>query len=218
MTDINEFLSKNRHNFTQKGLNEIRLPEEPVKLFDEWLKLAVSKSNPEPHAFALLTGGGNEAPAGRMVYLRALEEDGSLVFFSNYNSAKAKQMEQFPNAGALFFWPMNERQVRVSGKVKKTDTEVSDAYFAARPRESQIGAWASEQSRVISSREELEDRVEAIRRKFSDQEEVPRPDFWGGYLIEPEVFEFWEGRQSRLHDRIRYTKTETGWKTERLSP
>lgn len=218
MTDINSFLSSDRHHFTQRGLNEIDLPESPAGLFARWLKLAVDKQNPEPHAFALLTSSEN-IPSGRIVYLRALEDDGTLVFFSNYKSDKGQQLEANPEAGALFFWPMNERQVRISGRVEKTSAEVSDAYFAARPRESQIGAWASRQSGILQSRQELEDKVAACRKQFESYTEIPRPDFWGGYQIIPYAFEFWEGRENRLHDRIKYAKSKAGtWSIERLSP
>jgi len=178
MDDINEFLSTDRRNFTQRGLNEIHLPQYPTELFSRWLKVAVDKQNPEPHAFALLTTTSEGFPAARMVYLRALEDDGSLVFFSNYKSDKAQQIELSGKAGALFFWPLNERQVRVSGFVEKTDPEVSDAYFAARPRESQIGAWASVQSGVLASREELDSKVEKIRNRFNGVAEIPRSDFY----------------------------------------
>ena len=218
MDDINEFLSTDRRNFTQRGLNEIHLPQYPTELFSGWLKVAVDKQNPEPHAFALLTTTPEGFPAARMVYLRALEDDGSLVFFSNYKSAKGRQIEATGKAGALFFWPMNERQVRVSGFVERTNAEVSDAYFAARPRESQIGAWASMQSGILSSREELDSKVEEIRNRFADVAEIPRPDFWGGFLIRPTEYEFWEGRENRLHDRIRYVRKGKDWTTERLSP
>ncbi len=218
MDDINEFLSSDRRNFTQQGLDEIQLPDHPSQLFSRWLKAAVEKQNPEPHAFALLTTTPEDFPAARMVYMRALENDGSLVFFSNYKSAKAQQFEYSNKVGALFFWPMNERQVRISGIVEKTNAEVSDAYFAARPRESQIGAWASVQSAKLVSREELNEKVEKIRRRFADLKEIPRPDFWGGFIIRPTEFEFWEGRENRLHDRIRYIVNDSIWTSERLSP
>lgn len=218
MADINEFLSSDRRNFQQKGLNEQVLPENPADLFKEWLKQAIGKDNPESYAFVLLTNDDKGFPQGRMVYLRALEDDGSLVFFTNYNGAKAHQIEQNPQVGALFFWPLNERQVRISGKVGKVPAEVSDAYFASRPRSSQIGAWASAQSAVLSSRNELEKKVAEYTERFADTTEIPRPVFWGGYAISPVAYEFWEGRESRLHDRIQYLNEEGRWTIQRLSP
>lgn len=218
MADINEFLSSDRTNFRQKGLNESVLPKYPVELFKEWLVQAIGKENPESYAFALLTNDKNGFPQGRMVYLRALEDDGSLVFFTNYSGAKARQIEENNKVGALFFWPLNERQVRVSGKVTKVSEEVSDAYFASRPRTSQIGAWASAQSSELKSRQELEIKVAEMTERFSSYDEIPRPDFWGGYAITPVAYEFWEGRDSRLHDRIQYVKQVDEWTIQRLSP
>lgn len=218
MTNINEYLSSDRRNFKQKGLNEAELPEQPAELFDQWLRDAIAKENPDSYAFALLTSGEGEFPDGRMVYLRALEEDGSLVFFTNYTSAKARQIDRDGKVGALFFWPLNERQVRISGAVQKADPEVSDAYFASRPRSSQIGAWASNQSSRLKSRDELEKLVEKTKLKFADNEEIPRPNFWGGYIISPVQYEFWEGRESRLHDRIVYSRQNGQWKKRRLAP
>ncbi len=218
MSDLNRFLSSDRRNFTQQGLNENELPAEPAELFLQWLKLAVEKQNPEPYAFVLMTSADG-VPSGRIVYLRGLEDDGSLVFFTNYLSEKGEHLSANAHAGALFFWPFNERQVRITGKAQKCSAEVSDAYFASRPRESQIGAWASKQSALLGSRQELEEQVAALRNKFESSDEIPRPDFWGGYQLTPSKYEFWEGRESRLHDRIRYRKKESGvWTVERLSP
>lgn len=218
MADINEFLSSDRRNFQQKGLNEQVLPENPAKLFKEWLIEAIGKDNPESYAFALLTNDNSGFPQARMVYMRALEDDGSLVFFTNYNGAKARQIEQNSQVGALFFWPLSERQVRISGEVSKVSKELSDAYFASRPRSSQIGAWASAQSSELSSRDELEKKVVEYTERFADTAEIPRPDFWGGYAISPVAYEFWEGRESRLHDRIQYLNEEGRWTIQRLSP
>lgn len=218
MTDINEYLTSDRKNFSQNGLSEDMLPDDPAKLFEEWLKQAIARNNPEPYAFAVLSRDEDGFPAGRMVYLRALEDDGTMVFFTNYTSDKAKQVEREGKLGALFFWPMSERQVRISGLVERAPEEMSDAYFASRPRRSQLGAWASIQSAKLESREVLEEQVKAMEKRFADYTEVPRPDFWGGMLIQPQKYEFWQGRESRLHDRIRYKKVNGVWLTERLNP
>jgi pyridoxamine 5'-phosphate oxidase len=217
MDDINDFLASDRRSFEYGRLHDGHIPTDPIALFEQWLKEALDRQNPEAYAFVLMTKTENDFPSGRMVYLRALEPDGGLVFFSNYTSNKAKQIDQSNKVGALFFWPMNERQIRITGTVSRAPEEVSDAYFAGRPRESQIGAWASEQSSAIESRKTLEDRVEHFTRKFEGQP-IPRPGHWGGYLILPEQYEFWQGRQSRLHDRILYKRTNDVWEVTRLSP
>lgn len=217
MTDINDFISSDRRHFEQDELDESSIPENPEVLFKSWFKSALSRQNPEPYAFTLLSHGLSGFPEGRTVYLRAFEPDGGLVFFSNYDSDKGQQMAADPKVGALFFWPMSERQVRIRGVVSRASDEVSDAYFASRPRESQIGAWASLQSSRLTSRQDLEDRVEEVRIRFEGKE-VPRPEYWGGFLITPLRYEFWQGRPNRLHDRICFEKSGSSWKMFRLSP
>lgn len=219
MEDLNKFINSDRRDFMQSGLNEADLPPAPAILFDHWLRQAIERNNPEPYAFVLMSASASDYPSGRVVYLRALEEDGQLVFFTNYNSEKGRQIAETGKVSALFFWPMNERQVRIKGEVQKAPADLSDAYFAGRPRESQIGAWASHQSEVIASRAEMDKRFEAIEERFSGEDEIPRPDFWGGYIISPVEYEFWEGRKSRLHDRIVYEKSKAkNWNIKRLSP
>lgn len=219
MEDLNKFISSDHRDFSQHGLNEAFLPSDPAKLFDNWLKQAIERNNPEPYAFALMTVDPTGYPTGRIVYLRALEEDGQMVFFTNYNSEKGQQIANTGRVSALFFWPMSERQVRIKGKVVKAPAELSDAYFASRPRDSQIGAWASRQSSVIASREVMDQQFAAMKERFSEKAEIPRPDFWGGYIINPVEYEFWEGRKSRLHDRVVYEKNEVeNWRLKRLSP
>lgn len=217
MADINDFLSSDRRHFKQGELDEDNIPDNPAVLFESWFKAALSRQNPEPYAFTLMSHGLSGFPEGRTVYLRALEADGGLVFFSNYNSDKGRQMTINQKVGALFFWPMSEQQVRIRGLVSRASAELSDAYFASRPRESQIGAWASLQSSPLSSRNNLEKSVEDVRKRFEGKE-VPRPDYWGGYLITPQRYEFWQGRPNRLHDRICYEKSGDSWNVVRLSP
>lgn len=219
MEDLNKFIGSDRRDFGQIGLNETDLPIEAAELFDHWLKQAIERNNPEPYAFTLVTATPTGYPSGRVVYLRALEDDGRLVFFTNYDSEKAHHIAETGKASALFFWPMSERQVRIKGQVSKAPAELSDAYFAGRPRDSQIGAWASHQSSIIASRKEMDQRFDEMRRRFANEAEIPRPAFWGGYIISPVEYEFWEGRKSRLHDRVVYEKGETeNWRIKRLSP
>lgn len=217
MDDINDFLYSDRNAFNKGQLSEEDIPERPEVLFAHWLKAAISKQNPEPYAMTFMTKGPDGYPEGRTVYLRAVEDDGTLVFFSNYQSNKAKQIELDNRVGLMFFWPLNERQVRIAGEVEKAPGELSDAYFESRPRESQIGAWASQQSNALKNRIDLEKQVVHYKEKFADQP-VPRPPHWGGYMVKPQRYEFWQGRQSRLHDRIVFEKAGSVWKITRLAP
>jgi pyridoxamine 5'-phosphate oxidase len=155
-------------------------------------------------------------PSQRVVYLREVK-DHQLVFYTNYQSRKGSEIDQNSLASILFFWAQAERQIRLEGKLEKAPAAISDQYFQGRPRNSQLGAWASEQSKVIESRQTLEERLNFFEEKFKDQE-IPRPPFWGGYLFKPVYFEFWQGRPSRLHDRISYKSEENNWKKYRLAP
>lgn len=217
MNDVNDFLNSDRSAFNKGQLSEEDIPEKPEVLFAQWLRAAIARQNPEPYAMTLLTNGADGYPEGRVVYLRAVEDDGTLVFFSNYQSNKATQIELDNGVGLLFFWPMNERQIRIAGKVEKAPEELSDAYFESRPRESQIGAWASQQSNALKNRNDLEKQVVHYKEKFADQP-VPRPPHWGGYMVKPQRYEFWQGRQSRLHDRFVFEKAGSVWKITRLAP
>ncbi len=217
MNALNEHLFSDRKDFEKGRLDDGQIPENPALLFAYWLKEAIERHNPEPYAFTLLTNSADGFPDGRIVYLRTLEDDGALVFFTNYNSQKARNIHKSNNVGAVFFWPNSERQVRVSGYASKVPKEFSDAYFASRPRESQIGAWTSEQSSELSSRSELEERFAEMSARFA-LGEIPRPPHWGGYAITPVKYEFWQGRPNRLHDRIVYRKENDAWLSTRLSP
>jgi pyridoxamine 5'-phosphate oxidase len=211
-----DYIYNLRADFEKRTLDEATAARNPFAQFGQWLDEAIAEKIDDPNAMTLATASSDGRPAARVVLLRGFDAKG-FVFFTNYESRKGAEIEENPQASLLFFWAQMERQVRVDGRVGKTSRRVSTAYFATRPRESQIGAWASAQSRVIASRQELEEKIAALERKFAGKT-VPCPDFWGGYILKPQTFEFWQGRKSRLHDRLLYTKTKSGWKMERLSP
>jgi len=205
-----------RKNYQLMGLDENKIKNNPVDQFTIWFDEAISADVIEPNAMILSTVSQAGSPSSRTVLLKGLEEDG-FIFFTNYESEKGKEIAQNNNVSLLFLWLDLERQVRISGKAIKLSTEESEVYFKSRPRNSQIGAWASKQSEVVPDRQYLEDRFKTMRVKFEDQE-IPLPDFWGGYKVIPSRIEFWQGRPNRLHDRILYSKNENEWKIERLSP
>ena len=201
---------------TTEALDEQSVERDPIKQFELWFNAARSAGIPLPEAMSLATVSHGK-PASRMVLLKRVDSDG-FVFFTNYRSAKAKDLETDPFAALTFFWPQLEKQVRVEGSVTKTSEEESREYFATRPRESQIGAWASPQSEVISSREQLEKREAEVEESYQDQP-VPCPPHWGGFRVTPERIEFWQGRIGRLHDRIVYElQTDGSWTIKRLAP
>lgn len=205
-----------RSEYGREELTEDGLPDDPFQLFEVWLNEAGEREHMEGIAFTLATVGTNGKPSARTVLLRGVEE-GGFSFFTNYHSRKGKELEGNKSVVAHFFWPECQRQVRISGDIKKVSEANSDDYFASRPRESQIGAWASAQSETIPNREWLEQQVEKFSKQFKEQD-VPRPEHWGGYVVVPESIEFWQGRLSRLHDRIIYEREGESWKTSRLSP
>jgi pyridoxamine 5'-phosphate oxidase len=198
-------------------LTEDRLGFDPLVVFREWFDYAVAQEVPEPTAMALGTVDEQGQPSVRMVLLKGYDEHG-LVFYTNYESRKGRELERHPRAALTFFWPTLHRQIRVEGPVSRVSSEESDLYFASRDRGSRIGAWASAQSVVIRGRSELELRVQQAEARFAGQDEVPRPWYWGGYRLAPERWEFWQGRRSRLHDRILYRRDRETWRRERLSP
>jgi pyridoxamine 5'-phosphate oxidase len=215
MEDLKSYIRKLREDYTKHSLDEADVDKSPILQFEKWFRQAVDAKLPEPHIMTLATVGIDGKPSARILLMRNFEEQG-FVFYTNYNSKKGQQSKQNAHAAMCFFWPELERQVRIEGVLVKQSAEESDLYFASRPRGSKIGAWVSPQSHVISSRKELDEKYTEIDKQFG--EEVPRPPHWGGYILEPESIEFWQGRPSRLHDRILYTRLEGNWKIQRLAP
>jgi pyridoxamine 5'-phosphate oxidase len=207
-----------RREYERAGLAERDVDPSPMKQVERWLEDAVLAKHPEPTAMLLATVDTQGDLAARVVLVRGVTEEG-LVFYTNYDSDKGKELEACPRAAGCFYWVLLERQLRVVGSVTKVTREESEAYFRGRPRESQIGAWASRQSAVLAGREELERQVAEARARFEGTD-VPCPPGWGGYRLSPHRVELWQGRPSRLHDRLRYTRLESGpsWRLDRLSP
>jgi pyridoxamine 5'-phosphate oxidase len=211
------FLESLRSNYALSGLHETDLLGNPFQQFQLWLEQAIAAELPEPNAMTLATLSEEGKPIARMVLLKGLDEKG-FVFYTNYDSAKGKQLTETDSAALVFWWAGLERQVRVEGMVEKVSSEESDAYFQSRPKASQLGAWASPQSQVIENRDVLEKRLAQLEEKYAT-EKVPRPPHWGGFRVIPIAIEFWQGRPSRLHDRIRYEFDEKGdWFYQRLAP
>ena len=205
-----------RQGYKNKGLDKEDLNADPISQFENWF-LEAKKAEPIPTAMSLSTVNKNDEPTLRTVLLKLFDKKG-FVFFTNYKSRKADHIADNPNVAVLFNWIALERQVSINGVAEKIKTKESIKYFMSRPRGSQLGAWVSDQSSVLSSREILEMKLEEMKNKFSDIE-IPLPDFWGGYRIIPNIFEFWQGRPNRLHDRFIYTNQSNGsWKIDRISP
>jgi pyridoxamine 5'-phosphate oxidase len=213
---VEDFLKKIRddhHDFDKNKLEDY-YPSNPIDFFHDWYKEAFEVKENEPNAMVLSTVNKDNKPSSRILYLKELNHNG-FVFFSNYASQKGKDLSENPFASLLFFWPTLQRQVRIEGQITKTPSIVSEEYFATRPKESQLGAWASNQSQFLEDRAELERRFEEMIKKFPKN--VPCPPHWGGYQLAPNKVEFWQGRPSRLHDRIVYEKG-IDWKIYRLNP
>ncbi|RKP49025.1 pyridoxamine 5'-phosphate oxidase [Trinickia fusca] len=209
-------LAELRKDYARGSLDETSVEADPIRQFDIWFKQALDAQLPEPNTMTLATVDARGCPSARIVLIKGVDERG-FVFFTNYESRKGQDLAANPHASLLFYWIELERQVRIEGTVVKTSPEESDAYFASRPVGSRIGAWASEQSRVIANRAVLDAREKEFAERFG--EHPPRPPHWGGYRLVPEAIEFWQGRPSRLHDRIVYTREADGrWRIGRLSP
>ena len=206
-----------RKNYSQKKLSEEKVDPNPMKQFAKWWKQAVAAEIDEVNAMTLATSSLDGVPAARIVLLKGVEDKG-FVFFTNYESFKGQQLAENPKACLVFFWKELERQVRITGLVEKVPATASDEYFHSRPMASQIGAVASPQSRAIQSREWLDEHYKELKKQLKD-ETIQRPEHWGGYIVKPVIIEFWQGRPSRLHDRLQYSLEENGeWKIERLAP
>lgn len=214
MEEFLEQIRNDHHNF-DKGMLSDHVGEDPIAFFRTWYKEAFDKKQPEAHAMSVSTVSAAGMPSSRIVYLKELNDTG-FVFFTNYASQKGRDLEANNQACALFFWHELERQVRIEGRVTQISEAESDAYFQSRPRGSQLGAWASHQSEKLESRADLETRLTELAAKFPG--EVPRPPHWGGYVLVPELIEFWQGRPSRLHDRIIFQKENESWNIYRKNP
>ena len=211
-------ISDERKDYSLASLSEDSVNADPIKQFEQWLSEVRTTDQIEPTAMNIATATDAGDISSRMVLLKAVDSSG-FSFFTNYDSQKSQDLAANANAAICFWWSSLERQVRVQGKVVKVSAQESDKYFNSRPRGSRIGAIASQQSQVIASSEILEQQVESVALQYQDQEEIPRPEYWGGYRVEPSMIEFWQGRPSRLHDRIRYVLDSSGhWQIERLSP
>lgn len=209
-------LAAMRENYTAGQLLEQQVAESPFVQFEHWFAEAKTAGLYEPNAMTVVSVNAEGQPSARMVLLKGFSEDG-LVFYTHYHSQKAREMLATGKVAVVFFWGPLERQVRIEGDVRKASAAVSDAYFASRPRGSQLGAHVSPQSEVIPNRAYLEARQAALTAQFEGLE-IPRPEDWGGLVIVPRMFEFWQGRPSRLHDRIRYERTAENWRYHRLAP
>jgi pyridoxamine 5'-phosphate oxidase len=209
-------LAQLRRDYTQRGLMENELAADPLVQFRRWLAEAIDNQLIEPNAMTLATVDADGQPWSRTVLLKACDDRG-FVFFTNYEGAKARHLAHEPRCALTFWWSAHERQVNITGRVEKVSRAETESYFEMRPLFSRLGAWASRQSEVLPSREPLEKAFAEMEARFGDH--VPAPPNWGGYAVHPQTIEFWQGRQSRLHDRLRYTRQASGgWKIERLSP
>ena len=206
-----------RKDYSKSTLDIDSVGKDPIIQFEKWFHEALEANLPEPNALTLSTVSEDGCPSGRIVLLKGVEK-GKFIFYSNYQSQKGRELEKNPACGLTFFWPDLERQIRIEGVASRVDASSSEIYFQSRPFESQVGAWASPQSAIISNREILEARVKEIKKKFEGLEKLPKPKQWGGFEVEPLKIEFWQGRSNRLHDRILFTKIDDAWQIHRLAP
>jgi pyridoxamine 5'-phosphate oxidase len=216
MDSLQAHIIKLREDFMNGTLAEKDVHSDPYVQFKNWLTQAVEGNAREVQAMNLATVSDENRPSSRIVYLREFENN-SYSFYTNYNSKKAENFAKNSFAALTFFWPELERQIRIEGRIEKASAEQSDAYYNARPYDSKIGAWASNQSHDLSSRAELEKRIEELKQKFTP-ETITRPEFWGGFVVKADYYEFWQGRKNRLHDRICYTQKNNSWTISRIAP
>ncbi len=213
-----ENLTNLRSDYTQGELIESEAGDDPIALLQSWLDLAIAAKLPEPNAMTLATATPQGRPSGRVVLLRQLDEQG-LVFFTNYNSRKGQEISANPWVALTFWWGALEKQVRITGTIAKVTEAESLAYFQSRPRASQLGAWASDQSQVIPDRQFLEAKLQHLQQQYPEGMDIPKPKHWGGFRVTPMEMEFWQGRRSRLHDRLLFQKqTDNHWNRCRLAP
>ncbi len=213
---MNRSIADIRTDYKLRSLDEADVTTEPIEQFTRWWDEAVNSHIDEVNAMVLATANSAGIPSARVVLLKGYSEQG-FVFFTNYDSQKGKELADNPHAALVFFWKELERQVRIEGIIEKTGAAESDTYFLSRPEGSRIGAWASPQSAVIANRQVIENKFLLYEEKFS-KEPVSRPPYWGGYILKPSLIEFWQGRTSRLHDRIQYSLVDNHWKIVRLAP
>ena len=215
---MSDDLAELRREYARAELTRDHVTDDPIAQFRAWFEEAQNAEVPEPNAMTLATAAPDDAPSARIVLLKGVDQRG-FRFYTNYDSRKGTELDQNPHAALVFWWPPLERQVRIEGTVERLPDDESTAYFRSRPRGSQLGAWASPQSRVVESREVLEKNLAEVKAEYEDTP-IPRPAQWGGYVVRPTQIEFWQGRPNRLHDRLRYRRSapRDRWTLERLAP
>ncbi|HOZ86792.1 MAG TPA: pyridoxamine 5'-phosphate oxidase [Bacteroidia bacterium] len=216
MDHLKNHIGQLREDFMKGTLSETEVNKNPFVQFEQWLQQAVDARIPEVQAMNLATVSADLKPASRTVYLREFDNH-CFCFYTNYQSAKARHLDQNPNAALTFFWPELERQIRIEGVVEKVSEQQSDSYFKSRPYDSKIGAWASRQSNPLTSRDELDQKINDFKMMFTP-ESIMRPEYWGGYQVIANYYEFWQGRKNRLHDRIVYRQQNGEWIISRIAP